>query len=149
MDINDLEQLSSRYGRLYLALMRLLDRRLAEQGVSLARTKLLIYLHKHGPKRAADIAAFFSQAPRTVTEAIDGLERAGLVLREADANDRRSKPIALTDAGRQAVSATEPLRLRLVERVFGVLDESEAAGLDAVLAKLAAAVEAEERGAGG
>jgi len=75
--MSDLEPLVSAFAELYLDLMRTVDRRMADQGASLARTKLLLCLQKRGPLRATDIAEFFNQSPRTVTEAIDRLERDG------------------------------------------------------------------------
>lgn len=143
MSINALEELAASFGRLHRDLVRVFDRRLGEQGATFARTKLLLYLDKHGPRRAADIADDFCQAPRTVTEAIDGLERQGLVRREPDASDRRVKQVSLTEAGHRAVATSAPLRRHLVEQVFGALDEQEQAQLAAIIAKLTVAIEAE------
>lgn len=145
MDSNPLDQLSTRFGKLYLRLYRLLDRRLAEQGATLARTKLLFFLGRNGASRAADIADHFNQAPRTVTEAIDGLEQQGLVRRENDLHDRRSKRVSLTDAGRDALARVEPLRQRLVEQIFGSLTEAERTNFDAILSTLETALEAESK----
>ena len=146
MDINSPEQISTAFARLYLQLHRLMDRRMAENGASLASHKVLSYLEKHGARRATDIADFFGQAPRTVTEAIDGLERKGLVSREPDPSDRRAKHVSITAAGLAALQATQPLRVALIDRVFGVLEPGESDQLHALIAKLAQAVEAEERG---
>ncbi len=131
---------------LHLRLARLMNRRLVEQGASLAQTRLLYHLDRKGPKRATDIAEFFGQAPRTVTEAIDGLERQGLVRRDPDSKDRRVKQVSLTDDGRRAVKATEPLRMRLVQEIFGTLNDAEAVQLGALLAKLDRAVATQENG---
>lgn len=145
MDRNSPEQLSSRFGKLYLRLYRLLDRQLAGQGATLARTKLLFFLGRNGASRAADIADHFNQAPRTVTEAIDGLEQQGLVRRESDPHDRRAKRVSLTDAGEEALARVEPLRQRLVDQIFGALTEAERAQFDAILATLERALAGEER----
>jgi DNA-binding MarR family transcriptional regulator len=142
--MTDAEYLSSAFGRTFLRLHRLMDRRMADQGASFARTKLLLYIGHQGPTRAADIADFFGHAPRTVTEAIDGLERDGLVRREPDKLDRRAKRVLLTDAGRAAAAATEPVRARLIAQVFGPLSETEREQLSAIIAKLATAIEAQE-----
>jgi DNA-binding MarR family transcriptional regulator len=144
MNGNMLEERSIAFGNLYRRMLRLLDRRLAEQGASLERTKLLFLLDRQGPKSAAEIADFFGKAPRTVTEAIDGMERIGLVRRDPDPVDRRVKRISLTEEGRRAVKATEPLRTRIINEVFGVLTEAEGVQLSALIAKLTAAVEAQE-----
>lgn len=135
------EPLASDLFRLFLRMQRLMNRRMAEQGASLARTKLLLFLHKRGPARAADIADFFDNAPRTVTEAIDGLERDGLVARTPDAHDRRVKHVSITDEGRRVLGETEPLRQDLIDAVFGALDADERAQLSSTLAKLLTALD--------
>ena len=148
IDLDRLDRLASDYGRQFLRMHRLIDRRMAEHGASLSRTKLLLYLVKEaGDARAADIAEFFGLAPRTVTEAIDGLERDGFVVRTPDPVDRRVKRLSITQEGRRAVEATEPLRLDLVEQIFGALDRDEADQLEQVLAKLGVALSVQEGGA--
>lgn len=132
----DSESLVTAYAELYLQLMRTADRLMAEQGASLARTKLLLCLRKKGPLRGTDIADFFNQSPRTVTEAIDGLERDGLVERVSDPSDRRAKLIHITEKGLEATARTEPLRRQLIDQTFGTLDEMERESLGAILQKL-------------
>ena len=129
---------------LFLRMHRLMNRRMADQGASLARTKLLLFLARRGPARAADIAEYFDNAPRTVTEAIDGLERDGLVLRTPDMRDRRVKQVSITAAGRHVLGETEPMRQSLVDDVFGVLSVDEQAQLGDMLGRLLSAVEAQE-----
>ncbi len=138
------ETLASNLFGLLLRMQRLMNRRMAEQGASLARTKLLLFLDRRGPARAADIAEFFDNAPRTVTEAIDGLERDRLVMRSPDAHDRRVKQVSITDDGRRVIAETEPLRQGLIDSVFGVLTPQEQAQLEVMLAKLLPALDAEE-----
>lgn len=148
IDLDRLDRLASVYGRQFRRMHRLIDRRMAEHGASVSRTKLLLYLiRQEGDARAADIAEFFGLAPRTVTEAVDGLERDGFVVRTPDPVDRRVKRLSITPAGRRAVEATEPLRLDLVEQIFGALDRDEADQLEKVLAKLGAALSVQEGGA--
>ena len=138
------EPLASSLFRLFLRMHRLMNRRMADQGASLARTKLLLFLAKRGPARAADIAEFFDNAPRTVTEAIDGLERDGLVVRTPDTRDRRVKQVSITDSGRRVIGETEPMRQALIDDVFGVLSVGEQAQLEDMLARMLAAVDAQE-----
>lgn len=95
------------------------------QGVSWARTRVLAEIGRRGPLRSTDLATCFGLAPRTVTEAIDGLERDGLARRDPDPGDRRAKRISLTEAGEAAAAASEASRVRYVEAVFGVLDPGE------------------------
>lgn len=105
-------------------------------GVSWARTRVLREIATRGPLRSTDLAAGFGLAARTVTEAIDGLERDGLARRDPDPTDRRAKRISLTDAGEAAAAASEASRIRYVEAVFGVLDPAECAEIVRLFDKL-------------
>jgi DNA-binding MarR family transcriptional regulator len=148
--MNHLEALFADLAKVFLRSHRLLDRRMTAEGASLARTKLLLYLEDQlGEARAADIAEFFGLAPRTVTEALDGLERDGMVRREPDPQDRRVKRLSITQAGVAAAAATEPLRVALVEQIFGVLSEDERGQLKQLLTKLTAAIGEQESGKAG
>jgi DNA-binding MarR family transcriptional regulator len=131
------EDLLADIGRLYMALRRSFDRALTERGLSLARTKMLYVIQGEcGAARAADLADRFGLAPRTVTEALDGLERDGLVARVPDPVDRRAKRLQITPAGEAAVQVTEPLRRQLAQDLLGILDERERVELQATLRKL-------------
>ncbi len=125
----------------YLRAHRLVDRLMMAHGTSLARTKLLLLVARDGPVRSTDIASALGQAPRTVTEAIDGLERDGLVRRDPDPDDRRAKRISVTAAGKAAIAASEPIRNRFLLDVFGVLDEHERGELVRLTDKLSARIE--------
>lgn len=138
--MSDIDPLVVAFAELHMHLMRTLDRRMAEHGASLARTKLLLCLQKQGPLRATAIAEFFSQSPRTVTEAIDGLERDGLVERKPDPSDRRAKLVQITSQGIDAVTRTEPLRRQIIAQTFGTLLPDERESLGAILEKLARAL---------
>ncbi|WP_315763067.1 MarR family winged helix-turn-helix transcriptional regulator [Sphingomonas sp. Y38-1Y] len=121
----------------YMRLHRKLDAAMAAEGASLARTKMLLMIQKQaGEARAADLAAWLNQAPRTVTEALDGLERDGLIARIADPSDRRVKRVTITEEGERAIAATEPLRQRLTTDLFGPLSDDERNALGATLEKL-------------
>lgn len=141
--MSDLDDLVSAYAEFYLLLMRTADRRMACHGASLARTKLLLCLQKRGAMRGTDIAEYFSQSPRTVTEAIDGLERDGLVERRPDPSDRRAKTVHITPKGEEAAAITEPLRRQLLEQTFGALDDAERDTLAKLLKKLSETLQSE------
>jgi DNA-binding MarR family transcriptional regulator len=131
------EQLCTDLSRAFTLLRRRFDRAMTEQGASLAQTKILMCVKAYaGAGRAADIAEALDIAPRTVTEALDGLERDGMVQRVPDAEDRRVKRVALTPAGDAAIAVTDPLRRQLGREVMGVLDRSEREHLHAALQKI-------------
>ncbi|WP_346246939.1 MarR family winged helix-turn-helix transcriptional regulator [Sphingomonas rustica] len=139
--MSDLDLLAKSYGTLFLRMHRLLDRRMAAGGASLAKTKMLMCVDQRGPMRAADIADYLGMAPRTVTEALDKLERDGLLVRSPDASDRRVKQITITGKGEQAIAATEPLRVELVDLIFGSLDAEQRASLATIIEQLSAKVD--------
>lgn len=120
----------------YLRSHRLLDRTMSAQGASFARARILAHVSHQQPVRSADLAAWFGFAPRTVTEAIDNLEREGFVQRQNDPRDRRAKLIVLTEAGRLVVSAAESAKREFAASVFGALDEAERETIVALIGKL-------------
>jgi len=120
----------------YMRSQRVLDRIMTAQGASFAKTKILMFIASHSPARSADISRAFGFAPRTVTEAIDNLERDGLVRREADVADRRAKTIIVTAAGAAAIAASEPMRRQLASQLFDALDEAERTQLTSFIVRL-------------
>ncbi|MCP8893162.1 MarR family winged helix-turn-helix transcriptional regulator [Sphingomonas faeni] len=114
---------------------RLIDSHLACQGASMAQLRLLALLAEQ-PRRSTDIASFFDQAPRTVTQAIDALEQNGLVSRSPAADDRRSKLVQITDAGRVTLGLAMPLYDDIVGQTFGSLTADELEGLNAAVKHL-------------
>ena len=112
----------------------------------MARLKLLAFMAEQ-PRRSTDIASFFDQAPRTVTQAIDSLEQNGLVSRSPVAGDRRAKLVQITDTGREMLEQGLPLYDSIVARTFGNLTVQEIAGLEAAILHLGQIVEELEEGA--
>jgi DNA-binding MarR family transcriptional regulator len=130
------DKLAESLREFYIRSHRTMDRLMQLHGTSLARTKLLLYIARLGRPRSTDIAEAFGFAPRTVTEAIDALEREGLVRREADPNDRRAKRIVITADGQKVIDASEPVRRELIDRLYNALSEDEAEQLAALLGRL-------------
>jgi DNA-binding MarR family transcriptional regulator len=130
------EQATEALRDFYLRSHRLIDRRMAAEGVSFARAKVLMLIAREGPMRSTDVATFFGYAPRTVTEAIDGLERDGLVRRDPDPEDRRAKRIVLTPPGEAAAKAAGISRIHFVNDVFSALSAEECETLVGLLDKL-------------
>jgi DNA-binding MarR family transcriptional regulator len=71
-----------------------------------------------------------------MTNRLDRLERAGLVERRPDPNDRRGKLIALTEAGQRVVDDTIARHVANEERLLSVLTQPEQEKLNALLKKL-------------
>lgn len=119
----------------YLRLNRLIGRELSGSAASQAQMKLLAFL-QDGGKRSTDIAGYFGHSPRTVTQAIDALEKCGFVTRSALPGDRRAKLIEITDRGRAALLEVQPLYQAVLANAFGSLDGEELGDLERLLGRL-------------
>ena len=73
-----------------------------------------------------------------MTNRLDRLERAGLIERRPDPNDRRGKLIALTAAGRGVIDETISRHVANEEQLLSVLTTAEQEKLNALLRKLIA-----------
>ena len=114
---------------------RVLDSRLQVHGVSVARTRVLGAL-ADGPARQAVLAETLELAPRTITEAVDALERDGLVQRGADPDDRRARLVHLTAAGRRTTQLALSTRRKAVDEVFADLTPAQQTDLSLLLGRL-------------
>ncbi|QEN87503.1 MarR family transcriptional regulator [Labrys sp. KNU-23] len=75
-----------------------------------------------------------------MTNRLDRLERAGLVERLPDPNDRRGKLIALTEAGKIVIDETIARHVANEQRLLSVLTQAEQETLDSLLRKLITAL---------
>lgn len=94
-------------------------------GLTFARYELLTLLHftKSGALPMAKASARLQVHPTSVTNAVDRLEKAGLVRRTPHPSDRRATLIELTDEGRTlAIQATEKLNAAVFAQP-GIPDE--------------------------
>ncbi|MEY9855583.1 DNA-binding MarR family transcriptional regulator [Catenulispora sp. GAS73] len=71
----------------------------APGALSTNKISVLSHLKRHGPATPGEIAAVDRQQPQSLTRVFADLERDGLIVRSADAGDRRQSIITLTDAG--------------------------------------------------
>lgn len=111
---------------------------LAPHGLSEGRFVLLFLLDAAPDGLAPAVLAQQAGVSRaTVTGLLDGLERAALVARQADANDRRALRICLTPQGRQVAQAVFAQHGRWIASLFGLLDAAERAQLTRLLDKVA------------
>ncbi|KQV43296.1 MULTISPECIES: MarR family transcriptional regulator [unclassified Rhizobium] len=129
-------EVSEKLFELYHRVHKLINESMTQEGVSLARSKFLCFLSKLGPCRSTDIADALNFAPRTVTEALDGLERDRLVERKPDPADRRAKIVSITETGRQVLEAAEMPRKQLLEEIFSALDDKQLDQLQSIVGSL-------------
>ena len=125
----DLDALSNEEvaGRLRIAVNRL-QRRLRQQslgGLSPAQASALGSVHRHGNPTQGELAALEQVQPPTMTRIVANLADAGMVTREADANDRRSARVRLTPAGARALERMRTLKNAFLLRRLGELEPAE------------------------
>ncbi|WP_326594981.1 MarR family winged helix-turn-helix transcriptional regulator [Streptomyces sp. NBC_01803] len=106
---------------------------MATAGLSLSRTKVLQALAGRGALHQAELATALGQAPRSVTQILESLERLGLVSRTGHPEDRRRKTVKLTHTGRTALAAAEEAGTHVLRQLFGSLAPQQLTDLDALL----------------
>jgi DNA-binding MarR family transcriptional regulator len=119
------EQVGERYLEVHHRMFRAVSDEMNGCGLSLARTKVLRRLHDQGPTRQNVLAADLGLSPHTITDIVDGLERAGMAERRPDPTDRRAKLVAITSAGEVGLGVANATRDRLLTQVFGALSEAD------------------------
>lgn len=82
-------------------LRTLFDARVKEQGLTLARARLLLLLANEDGLTQSQLAEALEVEQPSVVSLIDALEKSGLVKRCAVEGDRRAKAIHLTDLARK------------------------------------------------
>jgi DNA-binding MarR family transcriptional regulator len=113
----------------------------AEAGLQPGEFDVLATLRRSGtpymlsPTRLYEAAMISSGG---MTNRLDRLERAGLVERRSDPNDRRGKLIALTNAGKRVIDETIGRHVANEQRMLSVLTAAEQDKLNTLLRKLIA-----------
>jgi DNA-binding MarR family transcriptional regulator len=135
------------FGRLLDAAERVLRDHMnplfAEAGLQPGEFDVLATLRRSGapymlsPTRLYEAAMISSGG---MTNRLDRLERAGLVERRPDPNDRRGKLIALTNAGQRVIDETIGRHVANEERMLSALTPAEQDKLNTLLRKLIAAL---------
>lgn len=100
-----------------------------ESDLSLSQVNALFYLYHHGPGSVNDLANHLGITLAAVSQLLDPLIEAGLVLRSENPNDRRMKLIALTGKGESLVEKSKNTRHAWLADLARVLSEQEKAQL--------------------
>ncbi|WP_034270389.1 MarR family winged helix-turn-helix transcriptional regulator [Actinospica robiniae] len=125
--------------RLYNALN---DRLRERHGIVTSQFEFLHYLREHPGARVADLAAEFAVGIGATSKSADRLERAGLIERQPNPDDRRSSLLVLTDEGARLVDAAVPtVGEALAELVAGPLGPAAIADAARAFAVLRSALE--------
>ncbi len=114
------------------------DQRLAAVNLSLPKLAALHQLVEAGDTLAlGQLAERLSCVKSNVTQLVDRLEADGLVSREADPTDRRSRLAVITAAGRASYERGMRIREEAERELFGSLAADEVARVADVCRKIA------------
>lgn len=126
--------------RAFRAVNRASNRALKRYGLSAEQAHILLVLWLEGPMRMTDLQRIVMLSSGTLTGAIDRMERAALVRRVADADDRRAwrvEPVEPEGASRRIIEAALE---KIEEDYFAALSASERRELLRLLDKVTASV---------
>ena len=96
-----------------------------ESDLSLSQVNALFRLYHHGSGSVNELANYLGITTAAVSQLLDPLFAAGLVLRSENPNDRRMKLIALTEKGKFLVEKSMNTRHAWLSELSQVLTESE------------------------
>jgi DNA-binding MarR family transcriptional regulator len=130
--------------RVHAAVVPKLSRALAEVGIPISWYDVLLVLNA-APERRLRMSELGSQAVisrEQVSRVVTELEKAGLVERQPNPDDKRSSFAAITAAGRKRLRAAAPAYLAAIERHYtGHLTDREVAVIAKALSRVLAAEE--------
>jgi DNA-binding MarR family transcriptional regulator len=102
-------------------------------GVSPLEGHVLTYLRRYAPVPVGELVRVFGVKQSTFTSLLDRLERAGLVSRESNPDDRRSFLIHISRKGRELTGRLNRLLERLEGEIRGRVRAADVRGFHAVM----------------
>ncbi len=105
-----------------------------ETGLPFSRIRILLRLART-PMTVKEVASAATIDAPAATVAVNDLEERGLVVRETDPNNRRSKLVSLTAAGRELVATVKAIDDPAPE-ALSALSDDELATLQAIVDKV-------------
>lgn len=113
------------------------DAKLSAVGLSLPKLAALDRLIRAGGSLPlGQLAERLSCVRSNVTQLVDRLDADGLVTREPDPNDRRSRLAVVTEAGRRAHEQGSRAHQEAERQLFGALSPEDSASLAVIIEKL-------------
>jgi MarR family transcriptional regulator, transcriptional regulator for hemolysin len=119
---------------------RLLERRLAEQGLNRTQAMVLVTLSRKPGLKALELCPHARVEPANVTRTLQSLERLGLLERRSHPTDGRASLFYLTASGEETAGSLVREMEKLSEDLFGTVDQREIDALERSLGALRRAV---------
>lgn len=95
--------------------------------------RLLVLLHLHGALTQRELIDLTGRRSATLSEQLEGMEKAELILRRKNEQDKRNVDVELTDAGRAAALQAIRNRQSYANELFGALPRQEKQQLAKIL----------------
>jgi DNA-binding MarR family transcriptional regulator len=124
-----------------LKLARELRRESHALGVTGGQVSLLIQIHRHRGIGVRDLASLERMSPAAMSGYVDRLERAGLVHKTRDPNDRRRQGLSVTSEGERVLRSVKSRRTAWLAARLEHLRPEELEALDAAVEPLLALLE--------
>jgi DNA-binding MarR family transcriptional regulator len=124
-----------------LKLARELRRESHALGVTGGQVALLFQIHRHRGIGVRDLASLERMSPAAMSGYVDRLERAGLVRKTRDPNDRRRQGLSITPEGERVLRSVKSRRTAWLAARLEHLTPEELEALDAAVEPLLSLVE--------
>jgi DNA-binding MarR family transcriptional regulator len=105
-------------------------------GLTVAQLEFLSCLAENPQARPGQLARLLRLAPSSVATLVNGLARAGLVVRSGGITDRRTAVLDLTLGGRQVLSEWQEVNARILAAALAALPAASRRSLDSSLPAL-------------
>jgi DNA-binding MarR family transcriptional regulator len=123
--------------RLGLRSGRLFNATLEESGLRLRHYALLRYLAAVDGALQRELSERLGYDPSAIVSLVDDLQRLGLAERQPAPGDRRSRIVALTEAGRDVLRDTDKGSRRVTDELLAPLEPAEREALHELLRRVA------------
>ncbi|WP_319774599.1 MarR family transcriptional regulator [Breoghania sp.] len=97
----------------------------ADLGLTLGEARTLAFVRRLPGRRQSVIAEYLGVEPMTLVGFLDKLEKAGLVVRETDPQDRRAKRITATPAAAPTIARLDAMVGQIRKTAVAGLSEAE------------------------
>lgn len=126
-------------------LMNAIERDLGDLGLTLGDYQVLVYLSEAGERsmRMCDLADSLQLSPSGLTRRLDGLVKAGMVMRQPSPADGRVMMAVLTDSGLSELERAAPHHVESVRRhIFDHLDREQVDAMASIFSAIAVGLDA-------
>ena len=95
--------------------------------------RLLVLLHLHGGLTQRELIDLTRRRSATLSEQLEGMENAGLIIRSKNEQDKRNVNVVLTEQGEKAAAQALRNRQSYADELFGSVSPQEKVQLAALL----------------